>query len=267
MIRTEGTSEICPKCSGRGWTIERDQGAGTALPCSCKRHESEARLADLAAIPERYLSCSLKGFHVSNPDRAIEEQLFSAKQQSQNYVDTFVGEDGRFRDTGLLLIGTPGVGKTHLAVAVLNELIQRYRVRGLFVDFTELIHEIQSTFSPRSADSKFDLLDPVMKAEVLVLDELGAQKPSEWVNDILYLILNTRYTKRLPTIFTTNYRLELPYQKSESLDRRQDFDIPELLNHRVRPSLLSRLYEMAEPIVIEADDFRRNVKLAQNRNW
>jgi DNA replication protein DnaC len=208
----------------------------------------------------------LNGFHVSNPDRAIEDQLFSAKKQSQDYADTFVGEDGRFRDTGLIYIGSPGVGKTHLAVAVLNELIRRYKVRGLFVDFTELIHQIQSTFSPRSADSKFDLMKPVMRAEVLVLDELGAQKPSEWVNDILYLVLNTRYTARLPTIFTTNYRLEPLARQIGSLDRPQDFESPELLKHRVRPSLLSRLYEMAKPIVIEADDFRRHFKLARNGN-
>ena len=239
MIQTEGTNDNCPICDGRGWTIERDEGAGTAVPCGCKRQERRARLADLAAVPERYLSCSLNGFHVSNPDRATEDQLFSAKKQSQDYADSFVAENGRFRDTGLLFIGTPGVGKTHLAVAILNELIQRYRVRGLFVDFTELIHEIQSTFSPRSAESKFDLLNPVMNAEVLVLDELGAQKPSEWVNDILYLILNRRYTKRLPSIFTTNYRLDSHSRQSESLDKGRDFDSTELLAHRVRPSLLS----------------------------
>ncbi|MEE8368708.1 MAG: ATP-binding protein [Thermoanaerobaculia bacterium] len=265
MIQTNGTNENCPICDGRGWTIKRDEGVGTAVPCGCRRSEEEALRTGLAAVPERYLSCTLDGFHVSNPDPATADQLFSAKKQSQDYADSFVGENGRFRDTGLLFIGAPGVGKTHLAVALLNELIRRYRVRGLFVDFTELIHDIQSTFSPRSAESKFDLLHPVMNAEVLVLDELGAQKPSEWVNDILHLILNKRYTNRLPSIFTTNYRLDGPFRKGESLDRGPDFDSPELLSQRVRPSLLSRMYEMARPIVIEAGDYRRDIRCAQNR--
>jgi DNA replication protein DnaC len=236
--------------------VSHDGAAATARRCDCQHKDAAPRLLAAASIPPRYQSCNLQDF---KPDG--KELLLEARSVSQRYVDTFIVEEGRFREAGLIYIGPPGVGKTHLAVAVLKELIARYTVRGLFVDFNSLIHQIQSTFDPGTPVTKHHVLKPVMDAEVLVLDELGSQKPTPWVNEILYLILNNRYTRRLTTFFTTNYRLPAATAAAESLDRAPTVEHIGLLSARIPANLVSRLYEMARPVVMDADDFRRDIKM------
>jgi DNA replication protein DnaC len=163
-------------------------------------------------------------------------------------------------------------------VGVLVELTERYMVHGRFVEFTTLIHQIQATFDHGSPEYKREILDPLMDAELLVLDELGAQQSTPWVRDILYLIINHRYTRQLPTIFTTNYRLDetpkrpaMPAGRSD-LDRGPDPEgsvaIQEgiALSSRLPAMLVSRLYEMAQPVVMTSiEDFRREHKVHGTR--
>lgn len=268
MPEPQPLDAACPECEGRGWVIVEDSGSGTARPCDCRKRRLAARLLGAAGIPERYAACTLEGFRDNtHPSSTAREQLLQARRTAEVYVDTFYGE-GRHRESGLLFSGPAGAGKTHLAVGVLRALIQRYGVRGRFTDFTTLIHQIQTTFDPSSAESKSQVLDPVVGAEVLVLDELGAQKPTPWVQDILYLIINTRYTERRPTLFTTNYPLERSRtgpREASSLDRGPDppaFDrgVPPL-EERIPAQLISRLFEMALPVVLDrVPDWRRDIK-------
>lgn len=256
--RSSATEGACPVCGGRGWTIKPDGGAGTAVRCDCAKRERTAAYLAQAGIPERYSRCRLSNFNSKNADPEIGRLLFEAKRTSQLYVDEFFDpRENRFRASGLIFIGPPGIGKTHLAVAVLNEIVERYQVRARFVDFTMLLHQIQSTFDPASSGSKHEILDPIVKAELLVLDELGAQKPTDWVMNTLYLIMNTRYTERRATIFTTNYRLDN--------GRDQAGEPFGSLSARISPMLVSRLYEMAQPVLLSGLDYRREVKLHSNR--
>ena len=256
----------CPQCGGRGWIVARDGGAGTARPCPCREVGRGARLVEAAGIPAKYLGCTLDRFNTQRPgERGSRDQLVQALQRAADYVEGFARPEGGFRESGLLFIGPPGVGKTHLAVAVLLDLVRTYRLRGRFVDFTTLIHQIQSTFDPSSPESKHEVLDPVMGADVLVLDELGAQKPTPWVQDILYLVINTRYTRRLPTLFTTNYRLDdgpeaAPAPREgeyEEFGRPRGRGSLPPLKDRISSVLISRLFEMTQPVVLSAvDDYR-----------
>lgn len=295
MAPVQVSADGCPRCGGRGWVVQDDEGVGRARRCDCWFDDLTPRLLATAGIPERYRQCRLDGFKTTEPDAARKTQLVAALAASERYVKEFVDlEGGGFRETGLLYMGPSGTGKTHLAAAVLTALIERYRVRGRFVEFTALVHQIQSTFDPRSPESKREVLGPVLDAEVLVVDELGGANPTPWVVDVLYLLVNERYTRRLPTLFTTNYRLDTGGEPAappaEAEGGFGDGDVAgrepvrsrgrrgggtaqtpapprtsraEPLAHRLPAPLVSRLYEMAEPVRLDAAaDFRREVRAA-----
>lgn len=240
--------------------VDEGPGAGVAKRCTCHEAGYPDRLLEIAGIPPRYRACSLDNFSHEHSDAELRRRLLSARTLCARFIDEFFELEGGVRDSGLLFIGPPGTGKTHLAAAVLGELIRRYRVRGRFIDCTTLVQEIQATFDSDAPMTKSDLLRPVVEAEVLVLDELGAQKPTPWVVDLLYYVLNTRYTQRLPTLFTTNYRLDPPPGEA-SLDAAPSAWAPERLSSRLPAMLVSRLYEMARPIELDVVDYRRTYKM------
>jgi DNA replication protein DnaC len=141
-------------------------------------------------------------------------------------------------------MGPAGVGKTHLAVSIIKDLIGK-GFGGLFCEFGSLLKEIQDSYNPISKSSELKVLAPVFQADVLVLDELGATVPTDWVRDTMYQIINKRYNDEKLTIFTTNY-LDIP--RSEKV---------QMLEDRIGTRLRSRLYEMCTKIVIEGEDYRK----------
>jgi len=147
-------------------------------------------------------------------------------------------------DVGLLFLGRCGVGKTHLAVSALKELIHK-GIAGLFYDFRDLLKEIQDSYNPKTSTSELSILAPIFDAEVLVLDELGASKPTAWVQETITHIINKRYNDKKVTIFTTNY-LDIPIGSA--------YD--ESLSDRVGVRLRSRLHEMCRLVPMEGDDYR-----------
>ena len=146
-------------------------------------------------------------------------------------------------DFGLLFLGPCGVGKTHLAVAAIRMLMMQKGTQCLFYDFRDLLKEIQDSYNPVSHNSELKVLAPVYEAEVLVLDELGASKPTDWVRDTMTQIINTRYNDKKLTVFTTNYPDYQVLQEETLLDR-------------VGVRLRSRLYEMCKAIELKGEDYR-----------
>lgn len=226
--------------------------------------ERAERVMERARIPKRYEHCDFESYVTDLADGKTwtaqhGQSLKQAKLLTQGFVRDYPGS----AEKGLLLMGPSGVGKTHLAVAALKELIKRGH-GGLFCDYRELLKEIQASYNPASESTEMGILEPIRTAEILVLDDLGASKPSAWVLDIIGLVLNARYNEKRVTILTTNYFDETATSSEPARDPggRRVVVKEDTLADRIGARMRSRLFEMCRTVEAFAPDFRREVRQA-----
>ena len=269
-LNTATETLVCQYCFGTGTEVVSGKGA---RPCRCRAQDSRQRFLEAARIPRRYANCTLDNFK-SDPNSSPNIAFRYACRLVLDYPDV---------DRGLLFMGPVGVGKTHLAVAILQGLIQK-GVPCLFYEFGSLLKEIQDSYNPISKNSELRVLAPVYQAEVLVLDELGATIPTDWVRDTMHQIINKRYNDKKLTIFTTNF-LDDPRTEQDEAAARQDEAIDDqdeagprrrtrgkltvdrrarqsdtqTLEDRIGTRLRSRLYEMCNKVLIDGEDYRKRL--------
>ena len=242
---------VCSICFGTGTKLDPEKGA---TACLCQTFSRAGRVFRAARIPARYIDCSLDNF-IRTPNSSQDEAFLFACRLVLDYPAV---------DRGLLFMGPAGVGKTHLAVSIMKGLLSK-GFAAVFYEFGSLLKEIQDSYNPVSKTSELRVLAPVYQADVLVLDELGATVPTDWVRDTMYQIINKRYNDKKLTIFTTNY-LDEPrmLEHGDESDGPRTFSqkkgsdrIQPPLEDRIGVRLRSRLYEMCLEVRIEADDYRR----------
>jgi DNA replication protein DnaC len=233
IVRAEESS-TCQYCFGTGMKVVAGKGARR---CRCRTQNIQAKLLESACIPRRYQECLLSNYWPATGSGSQFLALTLAQRLVREYPSV---------ERGLLFMGPCGVGKTHLSAAILRGLIEK-GIPCLFYESGALLKEIQSSYNPVSQTSESKVLTPVYETEVLVLDELGATKPTDWVRDTMMQIINTRYNDKKLTIFTTNY-LDKPQSERD-----------EKLEERISVRLRSRLYEMCKTVHMDGEDYRKGI--------
>ena len=190
------SADVCPLCEGTGWKSVSIGSERRVTRCDCRLQARTQSL--LAGSAHSQTLRTLRALELRV--RRSPSALVSARMAACKFVEEYPLDS-----TGLLLIGSIGVGKTHLAVGIIKELVLSKGIACLFYDYRELLKQIQNSYNDSVKATELDVLRPVFETEVLVLDELGAVKPTEWVWDTVSLILNTRYNDNRTTIITTNF--------------------------------------------------------------
>ena len=223
----------CPLCDDTGWKALDVDGVRRAVRCDCWKAAISGTLLNDARIPTRYNNCEFATFETNH------DSLREAHRRATEFAERFP-----VVDRGLLFHGQPGVGKTHLATAILKDCIRRKNAQGKFYETSELLRLLRETYGTGTRVNEMDILRPIMEAELLVLDDLGQEKTSDWVQETLGLLINTRYASRRPTIFTTNL-----------VDSPDPTD-PNSIAYRVGLRSRSRLLEMCDWVPMSGYDVR-----------
>lgn len=202
----------------------------TVTFCKCKKRIYSDNLRQIeraiksTKISEKFQNRRFETFAVNAKNKLAYEKC-------KKYCENFSEKSGQ----GLILIGGYGTGKTHLAVAILHELLEK-SVSGLFITVPELLAEIRKSFDNKSDSGQ--LLNKLKTVQFLILDDLGAEKPTEWVKEQIFVIINSRYENMKSTVITSNCV------------------ITELEN-RIGPRTVSRIIEMCDGVLLDGEDYRK----------
>ena len=227
----------CTKCHDSGWVLVKVEGREIARPCPCRRENMQSLKADNANIPLRFLGTELKSYF---PDKANPSQA-KARKAAEKFIADYPAVDN-----GLLFQGSTGVGKTRLLCCIGNQLIKEKNVEVLYIDWNDLTREMRSgeDTSNRDFSTIGQLIQRLTRAELLLFDELGASRPSPWVEDNIYYLVNRRYNDNRITLFASNF-----------FDKKIGGE--ETLSERIGNRIRSRLFEMARSVEIMGADYRQ----------
>jgi DNA replication protein DnaC len=248
--------------------------------CECRKALREEIAIVRAGIPERYRTKTLESY-----DTKQSPSAFEAHGLARRFIETWPMDRG----LSMLLTGSVGLGKTHLATAILMECRKRYNATIRFVDLPELLTRIKATFGGDTGQTEETILRPLLAADILAIDEIGAARSTEWAFAMTENIINVRYNANASTIYTTNFANLPPAQtmrresgpgqkRNGTLDPVPDLDFAarlsrplempvmrqETLGDRIGERMFSRLQEMCWVIEMSGQDQRR-AKVARGR--
>jgi len=244
--------ESCPICGGSGWKITEREGISGAEKCKCTEVGREQRVEQRAGIPPLYENASLDNFVLPAGNPIARSALAKVLIDVRGHVRDFPGVS----KPGLLFLGRPGSGKTHLAVAALRGLIAK-GFDGLFYDFQLLLNSIRKGYDKASGTSEREAYQSVLDAEILLLDDIGAHRINDWVEDTVTSIVTHRCNSRKATIVTSNLLDPEAGHKRSSNNTEEEMYSNQTLELRIGMRARSRLFEMCKLIPMpDVEDYR-----------
>src|SRR5580698_2506105 len=249
--RSNLAEETCTICGGSGWRIVEREGISGAEKCECVNAGRAGRIAERANIPPLYEKASVDNFILPPDNPVARTALANVALTVRGYVRDFPSVP----KPGLLFIGAPGTGKTHLAVAALRGLIER-GFEGMFFDFQSLLNRIRSGYDQASGTMDREAYKAALDTEILLLDDVGAHRVTDWVEDTVTSIVTHRCNNKRATIVTTNLDEREPsLQYGSAIEEavRSKSSLIERIGRRA----WSRLFEMCTPIRMpDVEDYR-----------
>ncbi len=217
-------NKILPTCE---CVVEREDAKIREAQNFAKKREIE-KLFSISNLGERFSKSTFESFL----DRNGSETAYKV---AVKYVKTFKEWNGE----SLLLWGDPGNGKTHLAAAIVNELSKKGYI-VVFQSVPELLQRIRSTFNSENKENETQIMRALLECDLLILDDIGAEKTTEWVEEKLFNIIDGRYRKELPTLYTSNLE-------------------PKELKNQVGKRSYDRMVETSLTVKNEAVSYRREI--------
>jgi DNA replication protein DnaC len=245
----------CPECEGRGHVyIEDETGISSMRTCVCAGLVRRLKKLGDAGIPSKFLASHFGTY----------QGLYDSQKLALRIAQDFVTDFGTSQQ-GLMFMGRPGLGKTHLAVSVIKALILEKGADCKFVDFFQLLSDIRYGYSQDLSEQA--IINPYVAAPVLVIDELAKGRNTEWELTMLDQIISSRYNAADKiTLFTTNYPDQPSNSKKDGKsDTHKDFGrgalvAEETLQEKVGERIYSRLVEMCRFVPLEGMDYRQEMQ-------
>ena len=193
--------ETCPLCKGVEWVFTLNEGISSAKRCECFEKRLSAKVLPQANIPAKYARCSFDNFSNHDAEETASKSLASAMLVASSFARDF---PQRSDPRGLLIHGGNGIGKTHLAVAALRRILGN-GVEARFINYQALLELIRSGYDKPFGESRTAKYEELEQLNLLLIDDLGANRVTDWVEDTITQLIAFRHDHQLPTIVTTNY--------------------------------------------------------------
>ncbi len=242
----------CPACQGTGW---KRADNGGVVRCGCIDDFGNDKRMRKLGLPRKFVSVDFDNFRAGTPrENSIEYNLLTgAMSATKKFAEDYPFGPKR----GLLFQGAPGVGKTHLAVAALKRLAER-GFDCIFFDYQTLLQKIREGYDPAAGGSSRQTYRAALETEVLLLDDLGAHRVTDWVLDTVTAIINHRYNEEKALIVTTNLPVvEMGHNAVLHDEVGNRSRVSDSLADRIGTRAVSRLCEVCRQVCITTQDYRR----------